>query len=215
MDAAAKLERNSVNKHQIQPEYGDEQVDAGQDCRTRLERPNSQARTNGDRGKNIVFPVPLTTGRIGNLTGWLPLLYVCDDHAYTHIYTYIHISLKDFAEALTPRTRHYFAAECSCVCCIFGFVYQKTARDGLSSLLRDWVTEHSVCSILTGMLGAFPAYLPLISFCGPPLLFVSFQVNNGSWHFLDYVQDLSGGSLCPLVFNSIVGEKPRVILYVP
>ena len=72
-----------------------------------------------------------------------------------------------------------------------------------------------MCSILTGMLGAFPAYLPLISFCGPPLLFVSFQVNNGSWHFLDYVQDLSGGSLCPLVFNSIVGEKPRVILYVP
>ena len=36
MDAAAELGRNPVNKHQIQPEYGDEQADAG---------PNSQART--------------------------------------------------------------------------------------------------------------------------------------------------------------------------
>ena len=31
--------------HQIQPEYGDEQADAGWDCRNRLARPNSQART--------------------------------------------------------------------------------------------------------------------------------------------------------------------------
>ena len=44
----AEIGRNSVlllSKHQIQPEYGDEQADAGQDCRTRLERPNSPART--------------------------------------------------------------------------------------------------------------------------------------------------------------------------
>ena len=45
MDAAAELERNPVSKHQIQSEYGDEQADAGRDCRTRLARPNSQART--------------------------------------------------------------------------------------------------------------------------------------------------------------------------
>ena len=32
-------------KHEIQPKYGDEQADAGRDCRTRLARPNSQART--------------------------------------------------------------------------------------------------------------------------------------------------------------------------
>ena len=31
MDAAAELGRNSVSKHQIQPEYGDEQADAGRD----------------------------------------------------------------------------------------------------------------------------------------------------------------------------------------
>ena len=45
MDAAAELGRNPVCKHQIQPEYGDEQADAGRDCRTCVARPNSQART--------------------------------------------------------------------------------------------------------------------------------------------------------------------------
>ena len=46
MGAAAEFGRNPVSKHQIQPaEYGDEQADAGRGCRTRLARPNSQART--------------------------------------------------------------------------------------------------------------------------------------------------------------------------
>ena len=45
MDTAAELGRNPVSKHQIQPEYGDEQADAGRDGRIRLARPNSQART--------------------------------------------------------------------------------------------------------------------------------------------------------------------------
>ena len=36
MDAAAEIGRNPVSKHQIQPEYGDEQADAGRDCRTVL-----------------------------------------------------------------------------------------------------------------------------------------------------------------------------------
>ena len=53
MDAAAERGRNPVRKHQIQPEYGDEQADAGRDCRTRLARPNSQARTGQG---NIHFP---------------------------------------------------------------------------------------------------------------------------------------------------------------
>ena len=44
MDAAAEIGRNPGSEHQIQPEYGDEQADAGRDCRTRLARPNSQAR---------------------------------------------------------------------------------------------------------------------------------------------------------------------------
>ena len=45
MDAAAELGRNFVSKHEIQPKYGNEQADAGRDCRTRLARPSSQART--------------------------------------------------------------------------------------------------------------------------------------------------------------------------
>ena len=40
MDAAAELGRDPVSKHQLQPEYGNEQADAG-----RLARLNSQART--------------------------------------------------------------------------------------------------------------------------------------------------------------------------
>ena len=31
MDAAAELERNPISKHEIQPEYRDEQDDAGRD----------------------------------------------------------------------------------------------------------------------------------------------------------------------------------------
>ena len=45
MEAAAELGRNPVSEHQIQPEYVDEQADARRDCRNRLARPNSQART--------------------------------------------------------------------------------------------------------------------------------------------------------------------------
>ena len=45
MGAAAELGRNPVSKHHFQPEYGNEQADAGRDCRTRFARPNSQART--------------------------------------------------------------------------------------------------------------------------------------------------------------------------
>ena len=49
MNAAAELGRNPVvSKHPIQPEYlyyRDEQAGAGRDCRTRLARQNSLART--------------------------------------------------------------------------------------------------------------------------------------------------------------------------
>ena len=67
MEAAAEPGRNPVSKHEIQPEYGDEQADTGRYCRTRLARPNSQARTNADR-EILIFTVQLTTSRIGNLT---------------------------------------------------------------------------------------------------------------------------------------------------
>ena len=81
LDAAAELGWNPVSKHQIQPEYGDEEADAERDCRTRLARPNSQART----GTGDYFsPVQLTTSRIGNLTRLIhTLLYVMTIHTYS------------------------------------------------------------------------------------------------------------------------------------
>ena len=61
-----EIGRNHVCKHEIQPEHGDEQADAGRDCRTRLARPNSQARTR--TGQYSLSLSQLTTYRIGNLT---------------------------------------------------------------------------------------------------------------------------------------------------
>ena len=92
MDAAAELGRNPVSKHQTQPKYGDEKSDAGRDCRTRLARPNSQART-GDR-EIFIFPASADHEQ-----DWQPYpvdpypwLYV-DDHTYiihTSKYLYTH-----------------------------------------------------------------------------------------------------------------------------
>ena len=84
MDAAAEIGRNPVSKHQIQPEYRDEQADAGQDCRTRLARPNFSG-ANADR-EIFIFSVQLTTCSIGNLTRFIHTLAICDDH--THILLY-------------------------------------------------------------------------------------------------------------------------------
>ena len=91
MDAAAELGRNPGSMHQIQPEYGDEQADAGRDCRTRQARPNSQAQT--WTGKYSFFSVQLTTSRIGNLTRLIhALALICDDHTNIHTYILYHHS---------------------------------------------------------------------------------------------------------------------------
>ena len=60
---------------QIQPEYGDEQADAGQDCPSRETKFSG---ANGD-GEIFIFPVQLTTSRIGNLTRLIYTLgyYMC------------------------------------------------------------------------------------------------------------------------------------------
>ena len=82
MDVAAKIGKNLVNKHQIQPEYGDEhQADAGRDGRN-PSRETKFSGANGDR-KVFIFPVQLTTSRIGNLTGLIHTFAIFDDH--THI----------------------------------------------------------------------------------------------------------------------------------
>ena len=52
--------------YKIQPEYGDEQADAGRDCRTPLAKTKFSG-ANADR-EIFIFAVQLTTCRIGNLT---------------------------------------------------------------------------------------------------------------------------------------------------
>ena len=79
MDAAAEHGRNPESKHQVHPEYGDEQADAGRDCRIRLATSNSQARKG--TGKNN-FPCSAD-----HVQDWQPYpvdpfsCYMCD-HTY-------------------------------------------------------------------------------------------------------------------------------------
>ena len=57
MDAAAGIGKNPVSMHQVQPEYGDEQADAGRDCRARLfSRDQQILRRERGQGNNINFP---------------------------------------------------------------------------------------------------------------------------------------------------------------
>ena len=77
MDAAAELGRNPVSKHQIQPEYGDEQADAGRDGGTRLARPNSQARTGTGE---YYFPCSANHEQDWQPYPVDPYSAICDDH---------------------------------------------------------------------------------------------------------------------------------------
>ena len=81
MDAAAELGRNPVSKHQIQPEYGDEQADAGRDGCTRLARPNSQARTGTGE---YHFPCSADHEQDWQPYPVDPYSAICDDHTYIH-----------------------------------------------------------------------------------------------------------------------------------
>ena len=76
MDAAAELGRNPVSKHQIQPKYGDEQADAGRVRQSNPSRETKFSGANGDR-EIFIFPVQLTTCRIGNLTRLIHTLAIC------------------------------------------------------------------------------------------------------------------------------------------
>ena len=72
------------------------------------------------------------------------------------------------------------------------FIIQAIREDFVNYSLLEfelWSTRSSgISSMLRGIRGAFSSH-PRPSFllfrCGPPLLFVYFQVNNGLWYFLD------------------------------
>ena len=89
MAAAAELGRNSViSKHQIQPEDGDEQADAGRDGWTRLARPNSQARTGTGE-----YYFPCSTDHeqdLATLPRLIHTLAICATiYAYIHMLRYV------------------------------------------------------------------------------------------------------------------------------
>ena len=77
MDAAAELGRNPASAR-FSLEHGDEQADARWDCRTRLARPNSQARK-GTGNSSFIFPVQL-----GDHEQDLATLPGGDGHTYKH-----------------------------------------------------------------------------------------------------------------------------------
>ena len=87
MDAAAELGRNPVvGKHQIQPEYGDEQAGAGRDESVSQDQILRHAWGQG----NIHFPCSADHEQ-----GWRPYPVdpysaICDDHTYIHAYYFQH-----------------------------------------------------------------------------------------------------------------------------
>ena len=95
-DAAAELRRDPVSKHQIQPEYGDEQADAGPDCRT-VSRDQILRRERGQG--NVNFPCSADHEQ-----DWQPYpvdpysCYMCD-----HIYL-VHTTCKYIRLLLCPCT---------------------------------------------------------------------------------------------------------------
>ena len=94
MDAAAELGRNPVS--QIQPEYGDEQADAGRDCRTRLAKPNFRH----ERGQgNNHFSCSAD-----HVQDWQP--YPVDPYScYMCDHTYIHTQMHFFFFLRTSSAR--------------------------------------------------------------------------------------------------------------
>ena len=85
MDAAAELGRNPVSKHQIQPEYGDEQAARGGTAEpvSRDQIPR-HARGQG----NVHFPCSADHEQNWPPCPVDPYSATCDDHTYIH--TYIH-----------------------------------------------------------------------------------------------------------------------------
>ena len=87
MNAAAELGRIPVSKYQIQSEYLNEQADAGRDL-PNLFRDIQFSGANED-WEVFVFPVQLTTSRIGNLTRLIltRAIYVMTIHPYIQYLT--------------------------------------------------------------------------------------------------------------------------------
>ena len=113
-----EIGRNPVIKHQIQPEYGDEQADAGRECQT-VSRDQILRRERG-QGK-ISFPCSaLTTSAIGNLIRLIhdySTCYVCNN-TYIHsnkfcikFYALTTFLYKNSCTNFVPPSYHLFHVE--------------------------------------------------------------------------------------------------------
>ena len=80
----AEIGRNAVCKHQIQPKHQDEQAGKGWNCRTRLARPNYQARTGIG---NYSFPCSADHEQDWQPYPVDPYFCICDDHTYICCYS--------------------------------------------------------------------------------------------------------------------------------
>ena len=85
MDAAAELGRNPVSKHQIQPEYGDEQADAGRDGTAEPVSRDQILRHARGQG-NVHFPCSADHEQDWQPYPVDPYSAICDDHTYIHTY---------------------------------------------------------------------------------------------------------------------------------
>ena len=81
MDAAAELGRNPLSKHQIQPEYGDEQ--AVRDGTAELISRDQTLRHARGQG-NIIFSCPADHEQDWQPYPVDPYSAICDDHTYTY-----------------------------------------------------------------------------------------------------------------------------------
>ena len=92
---------NPVSKHEVQPENGDEQADAGRDGWTRLAKPNSQARTGTGE---YYFPCSADHEQDWQPYPVDPYSAMCDDHTYVHTYG------SDLGSFHSHRVRHGLGA---------------------------------------------------------------------------------------------------------
>ena len=82
MDAAAELGTNPVSKHQIQPEYGDEQADDGTAEPVSRDQILRHARGQG----KVHFPCSADHEQDWQPYPVDPYSAICDDHTYIHTY---------------------------------------------------------------------------------------------------------------------------------
>ena len=83
MDAAAEPGRNPVSKHQIQPEYGDEQTD-GDGTAEPVSRDQILRHARGQG--NVHFPCSADHKQDWHPYPVDPYSAICDDHTYIHMY---------------------------------------------------------------------------------------------------------------------------------